>query len=153
AFMLPVWLVMTHAMGVGASVHILEDKRPRLGKRPLAAMATGWLFWSVLIVTISVLRGGWWPPEAPWWGAAWPAAAVAGFVMVCRWKAGGVGAAVGAEKIRRYGAMWQALYGAAWFAGLGLQAQAGAMAALAITGFFAMTAVKEITGLSGRPVA
>lgn len=153
AFILPVWLVMTHAMGVAAAVHILDDKRPRLGRRALAAMATGWLFWSALIVAISALRGGLWPAEAPLWGMAWPAVTVAGFVTVCLWKAGGVRATVGAEKIRRYGAMWQALYGAAWFAGLGLQAQAAAMAALAVIGFLAMTAVKEIMGLSGRPVA
>jgi 4-hydroxybenzoate polyprenyltransferase len=152
-FTLPVWLVMTHAMGVAAAVHILEDKRPRMGRRALAWMALGWLFWSVLIIGISALRGGLWPADVTWWTALCPAAAVAGFVIVCSWKAGGVHGAVGAEKIRRYGAMWQSLYGAAWFTGLGLQTQAVAMAALAICGFVAMTTVKEITGLSERPVA
>jgi 4-hydroxybenzoate polyprenyltransferase len=152
-FTLPVWLVMTHAMGVAAAVHILEDKRPRMGPRALAWMALGWVFWSAIIIGASVLRGGLWPADVHWWTSACPAVAVAGFVLVCRWKAGGVHGAVGAEKLRRYGAMWQSLYGAAWFMGLGMEAQAAAMGALAVCGFVAMTTVKEITGFSERPVA
>jgi len=56
------------------------------------------------------------------------------------------------EKLKRYGAMWQALYGAAWLVALGYEIQAIALAVVAVCGFVAMTIIKEITGLTGRPI-
>jgi 4-hydroxybenzoate polyprenyltransferase len=152
SFTLPVWLVMTHAMAIGAAVHNFEDKRPRLGPRGLAALALGWLFWSTLIIGSGVLRGGIWPQGMPLWTLIWPVTAVGGFLVVSIWKAGAVHGSAAAEKLKRYGAMWQALYGAAWLMALGLEVQAAWLAALAVAGFLVMTAIKEITGLSGRPV-
>jgi hypothetical protein len=152
SFTLPVWLVMTHAMGIAAAVHILEDKRPRLGPRSLAGIVVGWLFWSVLVIGYGALRGGLWPSGTPVWTVIWPATAVAGFLVVSIWKAGAVQGAVAAEKLKRYGAMWQALYGAAWLMALGLEVQAAWLGAVAVAGFGVMTVIKEITGFSGRPV-
>jgi 4-hydroxybenzoate polyprenyltransferase len=152
SFTLPVWLVMTHAMGIAAAVHILEDKRPRLGPRSLAGIVVGWLFWSVLVIGYGALRGGIWPSGTPLWTVIWPATAVAGFLVVSIWKAGAVQGAVAAEKLKRYGAMWQALYGAAWLMALGLEVQAAWLGAVAVAGFGVMTAIKEITGFTGRPV-
>ncbi len=153
SFTLPVWLIMTHAMGIAAAVHILEDKRPRLGPRGVAALGLGWLFWSALIIGLGAWRGELWPAQTPWWVVSWPVVAVVGFVMIAVWKAGGVPGSAGAEKLKRYGAMWQALYGAAWLIALGYEAQAAGLALLAIGGFAAMTMIKEITGLTGRPIA
>jgi hypothetical protein len=48
--------------------------------------------------------------------------------------------------------MWQALYGSAWLMALGLPIQAMWIGAFAIAGFIAMTTIKEVTGLSDRPV-
>lgn len=151
-FTLPVWLVMTHAMGIAAAVHILEEKRPRLNRGGILALAVGWLFWSVLIITYGAARGGLWPAGTPWWVLLWPLAAVVAFIMIAVWKAGGVPGVAASEKIKRYGAMWQALYGAAWLVALGYETQAAALTVLAICGFTAMTLIKEITGLSGRPI-
>lgn len=151
-FTLPVWLVMTHAMGIAAAVHLLEDKRPRLGRRTIAAVLAGWLFWSAVVIGLGITRGGVWPEGVPAWGAIWPAAAAVAFVIVSYWKASAVPGPSAAEKLKRYGAMWQALYGAAWMMALGLEAQAAWLAALAVGGFTAMTMIKEVTGLSGHPV-
>jgi hypothetical protein len=82
----------------------------------------------------------------------WPATAVAGFLVVSVGKAGAVPGPAAAEKLKRYGAMWQALYGAAWLMALGLEVQAAALGAVAVAGFVVMTVIKEITGLSGRPL-
>jgi hypothetical protein len=60
---------------------------------------------------------------------------------------------VGSEKLRRYGAMWQAVYAAAWLMASGLRAEALGMAVLAVAGLVAMTLLKEINGLSGRPIS
>ena len=57
------------------------------------------------------------------------------FLVVCIWKAGGVKGSAAAEKLKRYGAMWQALYGAAWLLALGYLPQAAGLAALAVAGF------------------
>jgi 4-hydroxybenzoate polyprenyltransferase len=152
SFTLPVWLVMTHAMGIAAAVHVLEDKRPRLGPRGIAGVVVGWLFWSALVIGYGVMCGGIWPEAVPLWRIIWPITAVAGFVAVSLWKAGAVRGAAAAEKVKRYGAMWQALYGAAWLMALGLEVQAAWLGAVAVAGFVVMTAIKEIAGLSGRPV-
>ena len=64
-----------------------------------------------------------------------------------------MGGAAAAEKLKRYGAMWQALYGAAWLAAIGLPVQAMWLGLFALAGFAGMTLIKEITGFSDRPVA
>ncbi len=151
-FTLPVWLVMTHAMGIAAAVHILEDKRPRLARGGILALGAGWIFWSGLILAYGAGRGGLWPPGTSAWALLWPLAAVVAFVMIAIWKTGGVQGVAASEKLKRYGAMWQALYGAAWLVALGYEMQAAALTVLAIGGFTAMTLIKEITGLSGRPI-
>lgn len=152
AFTLPVWLVMTHATGIAAAVHVLENKRPRLGRRAIAGILAGWIFWSGLIIGLGVYRGGLWPDGVPMWTALWPAAAVTAFLCICIWKVGGVRGEAAAEKLKRYGAMWQSLYGAAWLMALGLSQEAGWLAALAVAGFAAMTMIKEVTALAARPV-
>jgi hypothetical protein len=152
SFTLPVWLVMTHAMAIAAAVHVFEDKRPRLGPRSLAGIVVGWLFWSVLIIGYGALRGGIWPSGTPVWTVIWPATAVVGFLVVSIWKAGEVQGSAAAEKLKRYGAMWQALYGAAWLMALGLEVEAASLGAVAVAGFVVMTVIKEITGITGRPV-
>ena len=151
-FTLPVWLVMTHAMAIAAAVHVLEDKRPRLNRSGIAAMALGWVFWSSMIIAYGVWRGGIWLEGVPVWTILWPLTAAIAFVMISIWKAGGVQGAAAAEKLKRYGAMWQALYGAAWLMALGYEMPAAALTVLSVFGFTAMTMIKEITGLSGRPI-
>jgi hypothetical protein len=106
----------------------------------------------ILLWAGSVNGEGLWPDDISIWAAAWPALAAAGFIAVAWWKATGVQGKAAAEKLRRYGAMWQALYGAAWLMALGLQVQAMWIGAFALAGFAAMTLIKEITGLSDRPV-
>jgi hypothetical protein len=152
SFTLPVWLVMTHAMGIAAAVHVLEDKRPRLGPRSIAGIVAGWLFWSALVIGYGAMQGGIWPEAVPLWRIIWPITAMAGFLAVSLWKSGAVRGSAAAEKLKRYGAMWQALYAASWLMALGLEVQAASLGAVAIAGFVVMTVIKEITGLSGRPV-
>jgi len=46
AFTWPVWLVMTHAVGIAAAVHVLEGKRPRFDRRGVTLAIAGCLFLS-----------------------------------------------------------------------------------------------------------
>lgn len=153
-FTLPIWLVATHAMVIAAMVHRLEDKRPRIGPRSLIAVVACWAAFTAVILWAGRSEGeGFWPDDGPRWGLVWPAIAVFGFSVVARWKMRDVEPRIAAEKLKRYGAMWQALYGAAWLLGLGMPVQAAWIGAFAVAGFAGMTLIKEMTGYSGRPVA
>lgn len=154
SFTLPVWLVMTHSCGIAAAVHLYEDKRPQLGRRAIVASALGWMFWSIIIIGVGAVQPGhWWPPGAHPVGAVYPALSIVGFLAVAWWKATGVTGRASAEKLKRYGAMWQSLYGAAWLLAIGLHREALAIGALALGGFIAMTLIKEMVGISGQPIA
>jgi hypothetical protein len=153
-FTLPVWLVMTHSMVIAALVHRLEEKRPVLSVRSIVATSLAWIGLSAMLLWAGGRRSeGLWPNASSPMVAAYPALAVAGFVFMAWWKATSVGGRAAAEKLKRYGAMWQALYGSAWLLALGMEIQALWIGLLALTGFAAMTMIKEVTGLSDRPVA
>ena len=165
AFTLPVWWSMSHAVAIAASVHRFEDKRPFFGMRRILLLVAAWVFWSVVLLGGGALAsqgsaGGFWPQVARGdqvhsagpVGLAWPALALVGFLLLVRAKVAGSPGPVGAEKLRRYGAMWQAVYAAAWLMAAGLRFEALCMAGLALAGLAAMTLLKEVNGLSGRPI-
>ena len=147
-FVLPVWLVMTHAMVCAMGIHTLENKRPRLSPRGWVGVLLGWCFWSgVLLVGPYARTGTLLPAGMSLMDLIWPAAAVLGFAMTARWKvAGAASHASAAEKLRRYGALWECLYAAAWLAALGLHGWAIGMLAFAAAGFGTVTIVKETIG-------
>ena len=154
SLVLPVWLVMTHAMLIAIAVHRLQDKRPRLSRQAFVVVGFGWVAWSAVLVAIGLLREGrLWPADLSLWNLAIPLGAVIGFLAVARWKTSHVSGRIAAEKLKRYGAMWQSLYGASWLLALGLVTQSLWITAFAVAGFAAMTLIKEVTGLSGRPIS
>jgi hypothetical protein len=165
SFTLPVWWSMSHSVAIAASVHRFEDKRPFFGTRRILSLVAAWLFWSVVLLGGGAIAsqgsaGGYWPqvargdelvPSGPV-GLLWPVLALIGFLLLVRAKVAGSPGPVGGEKLRRYGAMWQAVYAAAWLMAAGLRMEALGMAVLAVAGLVAMTVLKEINGLSGRPI-
>ncbi|MFO0961765.1 MAG: UbiA family prenyltransferase [Phycisphaerales bacterium] len=164
-FTLPVWWSMSHSVAIAASVHRFEDKRPYFGPQRILLLTAGWLFWSVVLLGGGALASQgegitFWPQVARGdqlvasgpVGLVWPVLALAGFLLLARSKVAGLGGAVGSEKLRRYGAMWQAVYAAAWLLAAGLIPETLGMAAMAVAGLVAMTLLKEINGLSGRPL-
>lgn len=152
AFTWPVWFVMTHALAVALGAYVLEAKRPRVSGRALIAIAIGWMFWSAVILGWGALRGGLWPADRSPINLLGPLLALIAFVFVARWKTTSVPGPVAAEKLKRYGAMWQSLYGATWLLALGLRTQALWIGLFALGGFTAMTLIKEITGMVNRPL-
>ena len=165
AFTLPVWWSMSHAVAIAASVHRLEDKRPYFNTKRILALVAGWLFWSAVLLgggawASAGSAGGYWPQVATGdrvlgagpAGLVWPALSLAAFLVLVRAKVAGQPGHVASEKLRRYGAMWQAVHAAAWLMAAGMHAEAAAMAALAVAGLVVMTVLKEVNGLSGRPI-
>jgi 4-hydroxybenzoate polyprenyltransferase len=164
-FTLPIWVSMSHAVAIAASVHRFEKKRPYFGPKQILAVTAGWLFWSAILIGMGVRSGdtdSFWPqvigPDGTLvrsgpHGLIWPVLALAGFLLVARMKVAGLGGGTAAaEKLRRYGAMWQAVYAAAWLMCVGLHTAALAMALVAVGGLVVMTIIKEVNGLSGRPI-
>lgn len=152
-YTLPVWLVMTHAIVIAAIVYRLEDKRPPLSRRAILAVGVGWLLSSAVLLSWGGrMSQGLWPDDTSAWGLLLPLGAIVAFGFVAWWKATGVAGTAAAEKLKRYGAMWQALYGAAWLMALGYVTQATWLGLFALAGFACMTLIKEVTGYSDRPV-
>lgn len=143
----PVWLVLTHVMVIAAVVHHLEGKRPRLSRLGIASTIAAWLLWSTVILGLGVARGreaGFEPFGIGVDTAIWPLAAVGLFAIVAWRKVRPVRGVMGSERLRRYGAMWHAIYAAAWFAGLGRWTEATAMAGVAALGIAVMTVLREL---------
>jgi hypothetical protein len=84
----------------------------------------------------------------------WIVTAIVGFVVTIRWKILHARShRIAAEKIRRYGALWECLYAGAWLAALQLTWASVAMFGFALTAGVVVTLVKESTGGSGKPLA
>jgi len=154
AFMWPVWVVMTHALLVGAITHKLAGRRPLLSRRAMALAFTGWLFWSVVLLWLGKHRTGqWWPDWVDPIAALWVGLLAVAFVGFAMWKAKtSANARRASERLSRYGALWLALYNTAWLAGVGEYREAIILGVLAIAGLVGMTALREIYGVIEQPL-
>ncbi len=155
-FTLPAWLAMTHGTAVATMMHVVQSKRPALSSRAIWALASGWLLCSALIIGFGLSKstGSFWPESTPLYGPFIPLVAILAFVAVVHRKVKrATTAGIAAEKIARYGALWQSLYAAAWLFSWGENWWALIALLLAGVGFGAMTLLKELGGSVAQPVA
>jgi len=154
-FTLPVWMIMTHAMACATAIYFLEDKRPRLSARGWLGVLLGWIFWSIVLCYGPIARHGTLLPDGMHIvSLLWPLAAVAGFILTIRWKVSRARTSMlAAEKVRRYGAIWECLYAAAWLMALQLYRPAILMFIFAVTSTVIVMLVKEATGATGKPIS
>lgn len=156
-FLLPVWLVMTHALIVAALAQHLGRRSPPISRRAAVFASLGWLACTIALFALAWTRrapdDGLWPNFVPPTAVLYPLGFVALFALMIwrRYKKVGLGPALG-EKITRYGAIWPALYACGWLAGAGLWTAASIMAALTGTGFLVMTVLRELYALIEHPV-
>ena len=154
-FTLPVWLIMTHAMVCAMAMYRLEDKRPKISVRGWVGIFLGWLFWSLVLFSGPLARNGSLLPEGmDVEQLLWPLGAVAGFALTVRWKL--IRAKTGiiaAEKIRRYGALWECMYASAWLMALQMYWPAFWMCMFAVVSAVVVMVVKEATGATGKPIS
>ena len=144
----PVWIIFTHVTVIAIMVHVIEGKRPLFRRWTVAWTALGWLAWSAVILGLGMVRGpdaGFVPSGFGVDTAIWPAIAGLVFVAIMWRKLSRTSGQAGAEKARRYGAAWHAVYAAAWFAGLARWTEAVAMGVLAIAGLIVMTLLREVS--------
>jgi len=154
-FTLPAWLAMTHATAVATIMHFVQSKRPALSRRAFWMLVLGWLICSVVIIGwgISKTTGSFWPETAPAYGPIFPLLAIGTFILVVVRKIKRAQSPmIAAEKIARYGALWQSLYAAAWLFSWGEFGWGIIALAVAGIGFGAMTLLKEIGGSIDQPI-
>ncbi len=156
-FVWPIWLVMTHALVVGAVMHFVGGRVPRMSVRAMVVAGAGWAFWSGLILWIGWERCGrprWlWPDWVDPTVAAWPAGLAVAFGFLCLWKIRQYGPGPrSAEKIGRYGSLWLPLYASGWLLGAGHQREGFILLGLGIAALVGMTFLREIYGLVEHPV-
>jgi len=156
AFLLPVWLVMTHAIGVLALAQTLGRKSPPLSRRAAAFALAGWGGCSLVLLWLAWMRRApapLWPEDVPAFALVYPATGVAlfGAFVARRARRHGLGPKLG-ERINRYGAIWPAFYGCAWLLGAGHTGSALLMGALIVTGIGAMVTIRELGALAQQPV-
>ncbi len=153
-FVWPVWLVMTHALILGAVTHRLGKKRPRLSGAMIGAAGVGWLFWSGVLLYAGYRRtGGLWPEWVSPWAAVGPGVLALLFIVLAVLKARQAGSGPrAAEKLQRYGMLWLTLYATAWMLGQGHRTEGLILGGLALAGFLGMTVLREVYGLLEHPV-
>jgi 4-hydroxybenzoate polyprenyltransferase len=151
-FTLPIWLTMTHSMAITLSIYMLVRKRPYLSRRSYAVIAISYLSWSTIILIAGWhQQDGLWPRGSSSIGILWPVLAILGFVLLMRLKTKKCDNRIAAEKLARYGAMWQSIYAGCWLLAVGMYEAALLLFALALVGFCLMTAMKEFGGLITSP--
>ena len=155
-FLLPVWLVMTHAIVVSGLAQHLGRRTPPISKRAMIFAIVGWAMCSLIMLGLAISRmgdDGLWPDFVPMTAVLYPIGFMILFVFMIfrRYKKVGIGPSLG-EKISRYGAIWPALYACGWLAGAGLWTAFGYMAALTTIGFIVMTVLRELYSLIEHPV-
>ena len=156
-FVVPLLLVMSHALAVAAATHLIARKVPRVTRRAALAAIAGWVVWIALLLGLGTLRNhssaGAWPDWIAVNAAILPGVCVLAFVLVAFWKQRQIGGGPrAAEKIQRYGSLWLTLYGAAWLLSTGAKSGAAIMAGLALVGFMGMTTLRELYGLLEEPI-
>ncbi len=156
-FVWPVWLVMTHALLVAGVTHAMARKVPRLSRRAIVVAALGWLFWSVLLISLGWERD---PPPRSFWPewvspstVAYPAALALVFILAAWRRIHLLGPGPrAAEKVARYGALWLPLYACAWLFGTGHHRAGAILAGLTAIGLIGMTVLRELYALVEHPV-
>lgn len=156
-FVLPVWVVMTHSLGVAGAAHVYGGKKPGISRRAIVLAVIGWLFWSGVMLSVGWYRcrreGGLFPDWVNWRGYA-IVGVLAGLFMLLTWlrvRSIGRGARVG-EKIQRYGVFWLSLYACGWMVGQGYERGAVILGVLAALGFVGMTVVREVLLMMEQPM-
>lgn len=155
-FTLPAWLALTHGTAVATMMHVVQSKRPALSTRAMLLLAAGWLSCSVLIIGFGLSKStsSFWPESTPIYGPVVPLLAIVAFIGVVHRKVKrATTAAIAAEKIARYGALWQSIYAAAWLFSWGENWWAVIALVVAGIGFGAMTLLKELGGSVAQPIA
>lgn len=157
-FVLPVWLVMTHALIVGGAAHTLGQKTPVISSRAKALAILGWCFWSGVMLSVGWFRcrsdGGLFPNWVNPRVYAAPLALSAALAAIIAWrvKSHGRSPATG-DFISRAGALFLALNCSGILLAQGFTNESLLLGAVAALGLLGMTILREAYLLVEQPLA
>jgi 4-hydroxybenzoate polyprenyltransferase len=155
-FTWPVVLVLLHGMVIGVVTHTMERRVPRLSTRAVLFAVAAWAGCSAWLLSSGSRAGesGWlWPTWVPISAGWWVMGAAGLLAVVCGRRIARLGIGPrSAEKVRRYGTLWPAVYACAWMAGAGRWTELWPLAALTLCGIVGMTLLREAYALVEEPV-
>ncbi len=155
-FTWPLLLVLAHSLVIGLVSHVLERRVPKLSVRAVAFAVAGWAACSAVLVWSGPARGSGgelWPVWVPMSAAVAIAGSIAVLVFMCVRRVVRLrGGPRAAEKVRRYGTLWPAIYACAWMIGAGKAAEAWPLFVLAVAGVLGMTILREAYSLVEEPI-
>lgn len=147
AFAWPVWLLMSHVMFVGAWAYRLQHKRPTITAAGGWGLAAAWVFWSLALIGLMLIRDAWEVPTVRPWAPLIAAVTFIGLAIRQVQRRGGrrdAGAA-----LERLGMVWLIVYDIAWLTSAELIWQAGVVALLLPIAWVAMKATPYVAPLLG----
>jgi len=140
----PVWLTLTHVIGISAAGHRLEGKRPYFAPRDAWIVTSGWAFVTVVMLAWMSRRGHLILPDRPliWIG---PVVAVLAFlVLALRGVRAALNERAAGGGLIKLGLTWLIVYDAAWLLSAGLWWQGAAVALLLPAAWLTMAAVRQL---------
>ena len=144
----PVWLTLSHVIGISAAGHRLEGKRPRLAGRSVWVVVGSWAFLTLALIAWMGSEGLLRIPDRPWLWVGPTAAAVVFLGMVLNLARGNVKRQVVGGLLIKRGLLWLIVYDAAWLAGAGLWMEAVAIASLLGAAMLSMSVIRQLKVLS-----
>ena len=154
-YLWPVWLTVTHIIGLSALCHRLEEKRPPLAGPHVWVVTLGWAFISIAMIAWMeqrdwlILRG---PVDRPWiWAGPGIAAVLFVLIAIHTTRTAANPQAAGALIMKR-GLLWLIVYDAAWLAGAGLWKAAAVNGALLPATWLLMSLLRQLKVLTQSPV-
>lgn len=114
SFTWPVWVTMTHVILISAVAYTLEGKRPPLHIPNVMLLVIGWIFFSLVLLGSSLMRGTLILPGHPW---IWVAPLLTGLVFLV-WAGRLIITSEDAKKAGRnvikFGLLWLILLDTSW---------------------------------------
>lgn len=144
-YLWPVWLTLTHVVGISAAGYTLERKRPLMSPTALWLIVGGWVFVTVVMLAWMTQREAPFVAGALWLGPLLAATAF-GVLMVPTLGRAPDGRAAGGLLVKR-GLLWLIVYDAAWLVSAGLWWQAGLIALLGFAAVGGMTVMRHLKAL------
>jgi len=145
-YMWPIWLTMTHVVGLSAAGHRLEGKRPRLIGAQIWMTAIGWAFVTVVMMLWMNRRETAPPGDAYLW--AGPVAAMVVFTFIGIFTVGKSMTPTSGGLLIKRGLLWLIVYDAAWLASDGLWWQSILVASLLIAAWLMMQLTRQLKAAS-----
>ena len=146
----PIWLTMSHVIGLSAAGYRLEGKRPLLEGRSVWVVVGGWALGTVGLLVWMDHRGVAGPDGGAWLWVGPLVAAVLFIIIAMRTVRGAPSRRTGGGLLMKRGLLWLIVYDAAWLLGGGLWWQGALVGSLLPLAWGMMMLTRHLKVLVGE---